>query len=281
MDDEQKKARMAAITQKVTESMSGRIGQGSDDHGFGENENDKKKERISKDRWMERRDAEASAREAKREQEELFEQEKFHRESEEQEARWAEAEAHMVDEDEVKEKFEDEFPGLWSELQKNPGLFKKMNTALDLEFAGSGADILDWRVYDRVGQQFNERLEKMRENPDAAAKLHEREDIENSIAHKNLKQIERDNVYFNASFRPDGPADPAIIQEAFAADYEDVVRSEKAYKEATAVVDDIIHEEGEEAGSNYSSYQKAGNVARTRNALRDMAEGRAQDPDSV
>jgi hypothetical protein len=282
MNDEQiqKKDRMKELERKVWESMRGRTSH----HDGGQDETstdpgEQKRMEIARNNHFDRLEREEEARVAKEEEKNRHAEEIARRQEEKDEQTFLEATAHMVDADELKERFDEEFPALSAEFQKNPDLFKKMSVALDLELAGSGADPLDFRVYEKIGQEFNERLEKVRENPDAE-RLYAREDATNLITHENLREIERGNQYFNASFRPDGPVEHEAIQEAFAQDYDDVVNDPKAFKEASAFVDDAIQKD-ETASDRYPTYQAAGDVARNRNVLRDMAESRGQDPDAV
>jgi len=171
----------------------------------------------------------------------------------------------------------------YSDVWAHHDLRQPIFDALDLAINEQGRNPNDWRIYEEIGNQFRERLQNLKNEPGLSGN-YQREDDVNRISVKRIRQHAIDNEYFNSALHKGEPTSNEEIVQKFATDFPDVVQHEQSLVEATSHVDEIQKENYIEQGypdTGYDVYEQAGEAARTQNALRELAEGRNQDPEDI
>jgi hypothetical protein len=276
---EQRDAAMDAIKEKLRAARTSTGGQLQDDSEIGD-ENDQIREKIARRQAHERLEREEEARAAaEAERERLLEEREAEKDAM-MEADLEEEESYFEDQEQLVSTFQNEFSDFSERLKTDMALRDRVNVALDLEIASSGKGNLYYPSYRRVAENFVDRLEKVNDDWDLYEKMYQREDQIAKIEHGNLKERERDNIYFLSTLRDDRPATQEEIIGQLKIDAPDVMDDKNSYAEATRAAQKIIDKDPE-AGSRYSTYQTGVKAARTKNALREMAKSRGQDPDTV
>lgn len=280
MTDEQREARMAAIAERLDADRS-RKTEKTEDHGYTDDAGDQARAQIVRDREIRRFHEKRDAELAQREYEMQLEDEIVEQEAIEEQARLAEQENILEDSAEVLERFEEEFSDVW----ENESIRQALFDALDLRIGEEGRDPLDYRTYEELGEHFRYRL-GMIEQDSANERLFEREDRENRLRVKRLREIDAGNVYFNRTLEKPMPADnsPEAIGETFKQEFPDVVQTPLGMTDAIMDVDERLKDSYIETGRegvDYEAYRESGENARRRNALREMAASRGQDPENI
>lgn len=279
MTDEQRKERMAALEEMLDRDRAGRR-KADDDQGY-QDSGDAVRARIARDREIQRYRQQKEAERALEEHNLAIEDEIDRAEGEEEEKRWAEEEHLLHDSSAVMEKFEDEFSDVW----ENESIRQALFDALDLRIGEEGRDPLDYRTYEELGEHFRHRLERIEKDP-ASERLFQREDQENRIRVKRLREIDQDNLYFNRTLEKPEPQEETVesIQQTFSQEFPDVVADPHSMKDAVVELDEKLRGSAIETGvpqADYETYREAGEHARRRNVLRGLAASRGQNPDEI
>jgi hypothetical protein len=193
-----------------------------------------------------------------------------------------EKESNLMDQDTIYESFTelDEAEGGYSDLVDETGRIPQaLIDAIDCKIAEGEYAANDYRIYSSVGEQFRERAKALEENPDLKAN-YEREDATNRILAKQSRERLLDQQYFEAA-QDKGP-EPVTLEdqeERFVQNFNDVAGDPHQMADAKANVDQQHRESFIEGGFPDNSpgvYDRAGEIARLRQAMAELKKGRSQ-----
>lgn len=206
----------------------------------------------------------------------------------EEERAWEEEyenDAHLMDPETILYNFSELDPdeGGFSDLWQNEEIKRPILDAIDVAIGEDGHDPMDWRVYEKIGNQFRERLQALEENSGLKTNF-DREDALNRIRAKRIREVAVDNEYFERGLLKREPESQEEIVQRFVREFPDVGEDPRSFGDAIKHVDQAqvsSHVDKSQIRTDYEIYREAGQQARTRNALRELAIARGQNPDDI